>query len=114
MRGQMVSTAADAGLGVPGYPQSATGQAVLLSGVNIPAALGYHYGPKPNADVAAYVGPENLFARLARAGKTCALLNAYPPRYFDGIDSGKRLIRQDKAWLRCDTARHFKASLFTT
>ncbi|HEY2980587.1 MAG TPA: hypothetical protein VGJ22_05365 [Anaerolineales bacterium] len=83
--------AADAGLGVSGYPQSATGQAVLLTGVNLPAALGYHYGPKPNADVAAYLGSENLFARLTRAGKTSALLNAYPPRYFDGIDSGKRL-----------------------
>ncbi len=38
----------DAGLGVKGLPQSATGQAVLLTGINIPAEIGYHYGPKPN------------------------------------------------------------------
>ena len=34
--------AIDANLGVSGLPQSATGQAVLLTGVNIPAELGSH------------------------------------------------------------------------
>ncbi len=81
----------DACLGVAGYPQSATGQAVLLTGVNIPAELGYHYGPKPNPEVASYLTGKSLFARLNREGKACALLNAYPPRYFQGIDSGKRI-----------------------
>jgi 2,3-bisphosphoglycerate-independent phosphoglycerate mutase len=83
--------AVDAGLGVEGLPQSATGQAVLLTGVNIPAELGYHYGPKPNPEVASYLQSGSLFARLRQAGKTCALLNGYPQRYFDGIDSGRRL-----------------------
>lgn len=83
--------AVDAGLGVSGLPQSATGQAVLLTGRNIPAELGYHYGPKPNPEVAATLRDGGLFGRLKAAGKTSALLNAYPPRYFDGIDSGKRL-----------------------
>jgi hypothetical protein len=32
-----------------------------------------------------------LFSRFAKEGRKAALLNAYPPRYFDGIDSGKRL-----------------------
>jgi predicted AlkP superfamily pyrophosphatase or phosphodiesterase len=31
-----------------------------------------------------------LFSRFVEAGKKTALLNAYPPRYFEGIDSGKR------------------------
>ncbi|MBT3336423.1 MAG: hypothetical protein HN855_12440 [Anaerolineae bacterium] len=43
--------ALDANLGVDGLPQSATGQATLLTGLNIPKEIGYHYGPKPNADV---------------------------------------------------------------
>lgn len=82
----------DAGLGVAGLPQSATGQAVLLTGVNIPAELGYHYGPKPNPGVAGYLDNGNtLFSWLRAAGKKAALLNAYPPRYFSGIESGKRL-----------------------
>lgn len=83
--------ATDPNLGVKGLPQSATGQAVLLTGINIPAELGYHYGPKPNPEVAQYLNGGTLFSKTVSAGKKTALLNAYPPRYFDGIDSGKRL-----------------------
>lgn len=83
--------ALDAGLGVGGLPQSASGQAVLLTGLNIPARLGYHYGPKPNPTIAEALNGETLFSKLVRAGKKAALLNAYPPRYFHGINSGKRL-----------------------
>lgn len=83
--------AIDPAVGVSGLPQSATGQAILLTGINIPAELGYHYGPKPNPEVAAYLKEATLFSRFTKAGKKAALLNAYPPRYFDGIDSGKRL-----------------------
>jgi len=83
--------ALDAGVGVDGLPQSATGQAMLLTGKNISAELGYHYGPKPNPEVAAYLNGETIFSKCIAAGKRAALLNAYPPRYFQGIDSGKRL-----------------------
>jgi 2,3-bisphosphoglycerate-independent phosphoglycerate mutase len=83
--------AVDPAVGVSGLPQSATGQAILLTGINIPAELGYHYGPKPNPEVAAYLKEATLFSRFAKEGKKAALLNAYPPRYFHGIDSGKRL-----------------------
>ncbi len=82
--------AIDPGVGVDGLPQSATGQAILLTGVNVSAEIGYHYGPKPNPEVAAYLNGGTLFSRFAEAGKKAALLNAYPPRYFHGIDSGKR------------------------
>lgn len=82
--------ALDACLGVPGLPQSATGQAVLLTGVNIPAAIGEHYGPKPNRAVAAYL-QDTLFRRVVEVGGKAALLNAYPERYFQGVHSGKRL-----------------------
>ncbi len=81
----------DACLGVAGLPQSATGQAVLLTGLNVPASLGYHYGPKPNADVAHFLQDGGLFGRLAQAGKRVALLNAYPPGYFSAIESGRRM-----------------------
>src|SRR6266540_2405872 len=83
--------AVDPSVGVDGLPQSATGQAILLTGKNIPAELGYHYGPKPNPEVAAYLRDDTLFSNFVKAGKKTTLLNAYPPRYFDGIDSGKRL-----------------------
>jgi hypothetical protein len=81
----------DACLGVEGLPQSATGQATLLTGVNIPGAIGYHYGPKPNPEVAAFLRNGSLFSRLAIDGKRAAFLNAYPPRYFSSIASGRRI-----------------------
>jgi hypothetical protein len=89
--GSATLLAVDPNLGVPGMPQSATGQSVLLTGINIPAELGYHYGPKPNPEVAQYLDGKTIFSKTVKAGKKAALLNAYPPRYFDGIDSGKRL-----------------------
>jgi hypothetical protein len=33
---------------------------------------------------------DNLFQRLVQRGRTAALLNAYPQRYFDAIASGRR------------------------
>ena len=81
----------DACLGVAGLPQSASGQAVLLTGKNVPELIGYHYGPKPNDAVAEFLRNGNLFNILKDNGRRAALLNAYPPRYFGAIQSGRRL-----------------------
>lgn len=83
--------AVDACLGIEGNPQSASGQATLLTGRNIPAELGSHYGPKPNAGIAAILQGDNLFMQVARLGRSSALLNAYPPRYFEAINMRRRL-----------------------
>ncbi|MCC7449195.1 MAG: hypothetical protein IT324_17380 [Anaerolineae bacterium] len=81
----------DPRLSVAGRPQSATGQAVILTGRNVPAEIGEHYGPKPSPAIRAILAEDNLFKRLTAQGKRAALLDAYPPRFFHGIDSGKRL-----------------------
>jgi hypothetical protein len=83
--------AIDPAVGVEGLPQSATGQAMLMTGVNVSAQIGYHYGPKPNPEVAAHLSNGTIFSRFTEARKKATLLNAYPPRYFEGIDSGKRI-----------------------
>ena len=83
--------ALDTRLGVEGMPQSATGQSVLLTGINIPASIGEHYGPKPNPEIALYLQNGNLFSRLTASGFRAGLLNAYPPTYFAAIQSGKRI-----------------------
>jgi hypothetical protein len=83
--------ALDANLGVPDLPQSATGQGTLVTGKNIPAMIGKHYGPKPTPDIAAIILEDNLFIQLHQRGYQAALLNAYPQGYFDAIESGKRL-----------------------
>jgi len=81
----------DPRLGVPGRPQSATGQAAILTGRNIPAAIGEHYGPRPNPAIRALVRKDNLFLRVIRAGGSAALINGYPPRFHEAIARGKRL-----------------------
>lgn len=81
----------DATLGVTGSPQSASGQAAILTGVNIPSELGSHYGPKPNPEIKAYLKNGNLFHRLKERGYRSAFLNAFPQGYFDAINSGRRL-----------------------
>ena len=81
----------DPNMNVGGLPQSATGQAALITGKNIPEMIGQHYGPKPNQEVREILAQSNLFCTLKENGYQAALLNAYPDRYFEAIDSGKRL-----------------------
>jgi hypothetical protein len=81
----------DAGLGVKGRPQSATGQTALLTGRNAPMILGEHYGPRPNAALRAMLEGPTLFTRLLTEGRTVAFANAYPQGYFDAVARGKRL-----------------------
>jgi hypothetical protein len=88
-RATMVPT--DANMDLPGRPQSATGQATILTGRNVPQLVGEHYGPKPNPAVAQVIREGNLFQEVADAGGEAALITPYPQRYFDGINSGKRL-----------------------
>lgn len=81
----------DAAMGVPGTPQSATGQASLLTGRNVPALIEEHYGPKPNRAVRSILDEGNIFKSVVDLGEKATLLNAYPPAYFDNIDSGRRM-----------------------
>ena len=81
----------DANLGVGGRPQSATGQATILAGVNVPQRIGEHYGPKPNQAIRDILDEGNLFKDVVQQGKTAALLEAYPPDWHKYINSGKRL-----------------------
>lgn len=81
----------DPSLGVAGRPQSATGQATILTGLNVPRLIGRHYGPKPNREIEGIVRAESLFVKLTKRDFESALVNAYPSRYFDGIESGRRI-----------------------
>ena len=83
--------ALDACLGVEGLPQSASGQASLLTGKNVAALLGVHDGPKPNPIVREIIRQGTLFTRMQQEANNAALLNAYPPRYFESIESGYRI-----------------------
>lgn len=78
----------DATLGVPGLPQSATGQATLLTGVNAAQVLGRHDGPWANGEVRSIVA-DNLFSHIRSQGGHAAFANAYPDRYLGRVARGK-------------------------
>ena len=67
----------DATLGVPGLPQSATGQTALLTGVNAPAAVGRHVESFPGPALQDIVRAHNLLGVLARRGYRVTFANGY-------------------------------------
>ena len=89
-RASLVPT--DANLGLPHKPQSATGQATILTGRNVPQLVGEHYGPKPNPAVQAVIAEGTLFQEVVDAGGQAALITPYPQGYFDAVARGKRLM----------------------
>ncbi|WP_397547637.1 alkaline phosphatase family protein [Rhodothermus marinus] len=73
----------DATLGVPGLPQSGTGQTALLTGFNAPRIAGRHYGPYAHSRTRAVLARYNIFRRLKARGFSVAFANAYPPVFFE-------------------------------
>ncbi len=67
----------DACLGVPGLPQSATGQTALLTGVNAAAAVGRHVEGLPGAELKGIIREHNVFSKLRARGYSCTFANAY-------------------------------------
>ena len=67
----------DACLGVPGIPQSATGQTALFTGVNAPLFLGRHMEGFPGPSLRNLIASGNLLLDLARAGRRVRFANSY-------------------------------------
>ncbi len=67
----------DACLGVVGLPQSATGQATLLTGTNAAQEMGRHIEGFPPAALKKWIEKESLFSKLRKLGKHCTFANAY-------------------------------------
>lgn len=67
----------DACLGVDGLPQSATGQASLLTGINASKAMGRHIEGFPPPSLKKLIQHENLFTKLRGIGKRGTFANCY-------------------------------------
>ena len=78
----------DATLGVPGLPQSATGQTALLTGVNAAQVVGRHVTAYPTAQLRDLLAEHNLFRQVAALGGKVTLANAYTPEYFKAVEAG--------------------------
>jgi len=83
----------DARLGVPGQPQSGTGQAALLTGLNAPKIFGRHYGPWTPTVLRAAVAERSILARAVRAGRRVAFANAYPEEVLEPVQGRGRSAR---------------------
>ncbi len=79
----------DATLGVPGIPQSGTGQTTIFTGVNASQAIGMHLGPYPNAALREILASGNIFHQLRARGLRVEFGNAYPPILFERLARNK-------------------------
>jgi hypothetical protein len=74
----------DPRLGVEGRPQSASGQTTILTGVNAPAAVGYHKQGFPNQALLEIIGNHSIFRQLVDAGvQPVTFANAYTSRFIN-------------------------------
>jgi 2,3-bisphosphoglycerate-independent phosphoglycerate mutase len=74
----------EARLGIEGRPQSASGQTTILTGINVPARLGYHKQGFPNAAMLEILRNNSIFLQLKRAGVgPITFANTYTQRFFD-------------------------------
>jgi hypothetical protein len=74
----------DPRLGIDGRPQSASGQTTILTGVNAPAAVGYHKQGFPNKALLEIIEHHSIFRQLSSAGVApITFANAYTSRFFD-------------------------------
>lgn len=80
----------DATLGMPGTPQSGTGQAALLTGVNAATLFGRHFGPWTPVSLRPLVEEGNLLRTARTAGLAVAFANAYP-RGWPGARGSRRV-----------------------
>ncbi len=74
---------ADACLGVPGTPQSATGGASLFTGVNAPAFAGGHLQGYPNTKLKELIAREGLLRKARERRARVGFANAYTSRFFE-------------------------------
>lgn len=94
----------DAVLGVPGIPQSATGQTTLLSGVNSQGVIGKHLTGFPNEALRAILLEHSVLRTLTRRGVPARFLNAFRPRFWE-------LPREKQLTLSATTVANLAAEL---
>ncbi len=84
--------ALDACLGVPGVPQSATGQTALFTGLNAPRLTGDHVTAYPTALLREIIAEHSVLKHAADAGARVVFANAHSERFWEMIRDGKRRL----------------------
>jgi 2,3-bisphosphoglycerate-independent phosphoglycerate mutase len=86
---ELVLVPLDACLGVPGLPQSGTGQTTLFTGVNAQALLGRHVPALPGPRLRALIAEHGLLAALVADGHAVTFANAYTAAFAERLRSGE-------------------------
>ncbi len=90
----------DVSMGVPGLPQSATGQTALWTGVNAADLIGRHLTGFPNIRLREVIAEHSVFLRLKDRGLRPAFANCFSPDYFERPPRWKSVTT-----VMCETAR---------
>jgi len=75
----------DATLGVPGLPQSGTGQVALLAGVNAAELHGRHQPHSPPVALRPLLAERSVLRRTVAQGGRATFANAFGPRYWEAL-----------------------------
>jgi 2,3-bisphosphoglycerate-independent phosphoglycerate mutase len=106
--------AIDATLGIPGAPQSASGQTALFCGAKAAALTHRHRNGYPDRALRQVIVKTNLLSQLAEKGVTARFLNAYPI-YNDFFSAENVRIQPDgRLWFSPDFPEHFKRMISVT
>ncbi len=103
-------------LGMPGLPQSGTGQTAIFTGRNGARIFGRHFGPFPPTKLRPIIERENIFSRLIASGKSVNFSNAFPRKFFEYTQAGTRhlsvtTLAAQAAGVRLRTAEDLKIDL---
>lgn len=80
----------DPRMGVPGLPQSATGQTALLTGVNAAAAVGRHLEGLPSPRLKRIIREHNILSKLTARGYKVTFANAFFTRDLEEVRARRR------------------------
>ncbi len=86
--------ATDASLGIPGLPQSATGQTTIFTGENASKVLGRHLHGQPTVTLRELIKKDNMFMELLKRGLKVTNANVYRTEYLEKMfDPEERKLR---------------------
>lgn len=85
----LAAAVTDPTLGVPGLPQSATGQTTIFTGQNASQAIGRHLNAYPTPSLKAILNQHSIFKQAAERGLSVTFLNAFRPRFWEWVAAGQ-------------------------
>jgi 2,3-bisphosphoglycerate-independent phosphoglycerate mutase len=106
--------AIDATLGIPGPPQSASGQTALFCGATAVEIGNRHVHGYPDRHLRAIIREKNLLSRLAGMGVKARYLNAYPAH--DELFGARhvRIEPDGRLWFSAEFPEKFKRMISVT